>query len=562
MTRKKPWEDFYDVTNVRYVHSYWRNFESIYKKNNIDLSKTKDDSTFQKIIASVFIVLEEQVKEWKNLRNAFITSGVERNIFTSTDPQKALLEWNQMYQKYKKEKEYLGAIHDVMEIAAEYSTIHKKNIWKEDPKHSKAAEKYWNFLAQRMTQALDGFIAINKYIFENHSNAINFIDAEDYDKKLGTEASKQNVSQSVIRAITAINDILKSMGKGSIKNDGLNILKNDLETAKKDLLDTSKPWDQNKFEQLDRFFTLFGRQNPKNYLQNTFGAPKWTDVKGILYETIIEDAFKGSRFIFVPDGGKAAEELKEQTTSDLLTFEFNYKSKSVRGGISLKTTSDGSFNTFYAPQDFIDSSVFQQVENGLSSSNTVQWLRSNILALNTFNLDDETGRLSADGPKATGTTQYLDEFLDLEEYITGLMILPRALDGVYEFQDKITLKEFNGQVVYTALINMKDKFYWVADIAEKLVNSFKTNIVNNPFYKAKAQQERKNLTSFNFSSVSESQLKDFYNKKRAILGKLSSVLYTNISESLKAEIDELYRELGTSTPISKIGVTLNYKKLV
>jgi hypothetical protein len=93
-------------------------------------------------------------------------------------------------------------------------------------------------------------------------------------------------------------------------------------------------------------------------------------------------------------------------------------------------------------------------------------------------MDDESGRLSSDGPKATGTTQYLNEYLDFEEYITALMILPRALDGVYEFQDKITLKEFKGQLFYTALINMKDKFYWVTDIAENLVKSFKNNLTD------------------------------------------------------------------------------------
>ena len=555
------WEDVYDIESIDYVHSHWKFFENIYKKNNIKLNQSAKESVFEKAIASVFLILDKQVLEWKAMRKAFIEEGIRRKVFTSTDPVQSLARWNKLYKELnegKKADKNLGAMNKLLDITAKFPTASSGG----------KTQKYLKFIEDNLEDAFNSFITIVDYISSKSTTTVDFLEANDY-KSVKLLSSTDT---SVVRGITSINAILSTMGIRETGAGGLKKLKKDLMSAKNKLLATG---DQVSFEQLNTFFTLFGRQKPQKYLNNTIiqGNPAWIDSKGTLFESIVEDALVKKKLAVPPVDVDTGIQLSKTTTSDVLSWSFNYDSKTITGGVSLKTTASGSFNTGYSPADFLNSPVFKEVQNGMYTNSMISWLRANILTLNTFNVGDQDAKLKIDtiqvetkkGVKdqdvTVATDTYLQEFLDLEEFLAGLMILPRALDGVYKYQDTILLPEFENKLYYTALINLKERFVWVADLAEKLINSLKTNLDNNPYYKFKAKQEKNTSTSFKFG-YDKKTLEDFYNKKRAVLANMENILYKNISSAMFSEINQIYNSINSNTLISRIEVSLDYKKLV
>ncbi len=554
-----PWQDIYDVQSLDYVHSHWKYFENIYNKNNIKLGRK--DVFFQKAIASVFLILDKQVAEWKAMRKAFIEEGINRKVFTSTDPKKCLDRWNKLYKELnegEKADKNLGAMNKLLDITAKFPNASKGG----------KTQKYLDFIETNLENAFNSFITIVDYITSKQTSTTDFLEANDY-KSVKLVSSSDT---AIVRGITSINSILSTMGVKETGKIGLEKLKKDLINAKTKLLQKG---DDASFNQLNTFFTLFGRQKPQKYLNNTIiqGNPAWIDSKGTLFETIVEDALVKKKLAVPPVDSNTGIELSKTTTSDVLSWSFSYDSKTVTGGMSLKTTASGGFNTGYSPIDFLNSPVFKEVQNGMYTNRIISWLRANILTLNTFNAEESKEKLQIKTVKfetksglkekdiTVTTDKYLDEFLDLEEFLAGLMILPRVLDGIYQYQDNILLPEFKNKLYYTALINLKDRFVWVADLAEKLINSLKTNIEDNPYYKFKAQQEKNTSTSFKFG-YNKKHLEDFYNKKRSVLKNIDNILYSNISSAMSSEINEIYNSINSNTIISRIEVSLNYKKLV
>jgi len=123
-------------------------------------------------------------------------------------------------------------------------------------------QKYLKFIEDNLEDAFNSFITIVDYISSKSTTTVDFLEANDY-KSVKLLSSTDT---SVVRGITSINAILSTMGIRETGAGGLKKLKKDLMSAKNKLLATG---DQVSFEQLNTFFTLFGRQKPQKYLNNT-----------------------------------------------------------------------------------------------------------------------------------------------------------------------------------------------------------------------------------------------------------------------------------------------------
>jgi len=135
------------------------------------------------------------------------------------------------------------------------------------------------------------------------------------------------------------------------------------------------------------------------------------------------------------------------STSDTISFTYKVGDKTIKSGVSEKLTkSPGVLGKSYSGKDILENNYIGSKFLGEGTSikgpvlDIIYWLRSNMQALQYTKI-----HTSDDGKEFSfGESK---KFFDYEKNLSGLLGIPRVLDGVYDYaSESIELLEVNNKV--------------------------------------------------------------------------------------------------------------------
>lgn len=578
MSRKEQlnkWKDFYNIPeDGQYIHSHWDTFERIYQINNLNNNNIFNDF-FTKYKYVLVNILREYSAYSEDMRAGFIQEGVNQGVFTTTDPNQSLKEWNQLIQKIKSEYDLF---RNVLFLKSFQQTI--TDFAKTSKKVYQDKKRYIEEVSNNLQQIIEALITIYNFATTENSKLLQFANGIEY-KPYAKKVKAKDVHFDINRAFFAINQMVSNFQ--SSKTSGTDKTLQILEKIKKDFSKINDFNDPNQLEKIERFITTMTRQDPRKYIKDFLGGKTvFTDILGGLLEVGLEQGLKEQDGVYVDiakelaieSNKSAAELLKDLNVQDISIFKFTFDNEKIIGGASLKATKPTvSKNYAISDIDFSKTPFFKKMLSGSGSSiELLHWLRANIISLHNYTADDNSETFvrkitydkNTNKPKYSSNnyTEFIDKYLEMESDIAGISSIPRAFDGILEMQEEIKGRDFNGARFYNAVINIEDKFYWLYDILIKLIEELSTNFMTDAIsYKAQQEKSKKSV----YKTLGNPQkLEELWKKKINFIQSLRFPTYKKaISDSsIKTIISNIYDDLAYRSPIGNIGITIKYGRLI
>lgn len=257
------------------------------------------------------------------------------------------------------------------------------------------------------------------------------------------------------------------------------------------------------------------------------------------------------------------------STSDILVTQTKIKTSgktketTFNYGASLKLTRFPGLSRTYKTSDYENTKYFKsrfvkttglqasQLQNYLKS---LEYLRANISGLDSFSIpaDEEVN------------PSLKSKWLQTEKDIAGIFTVIRALDGVYDYNSTVRLKEKDTEIYHTSFINIRDQFIWMEDLLRDLIKKYKKQPRQAFSFKTASF---KNLNN----KISSKEAQELWNVKRKEMRRLKKlsedIQYENLydavnSSSVASAIEKLSKKPFNEITVDvKIGNLDIYKKI-
>lgn len=615
MAKKKgetEWKNFYKIPpDPYYVHSKVTNFEKTINHHNVTFNDV--GGIRSKILPVVIEVLKSHLPYWEGLRDQFIQLGKEKQAFANTKtPEDFLEKWNESFAESIAKDKIFKTLSQLYEVREKYvkvgRTSRKVQTGDKSSKFlntlaldiigtgSKAQKielagtekEYLDFMTDNFNVTIRELIRLYIQVLKSNRDLANFQGALKTEQITGVEKDL-NTRMVFIGINKLIANLPKSITKGKT---GLEAL---LEFKKHMVGFDGK--DPTTLEAVELFYTSLGRQSPKMYILGDILNPAMPNVFAALLEmttqrvadNLSENVQVSLKKLFKNAKGRSTGDvLKDITTTDTMFFELDVdikESKKIFFGASIKSVEGNKINRSYStePADFLNSKIISGVE-GSQHVKLLQWIRANISSLDAYNADGKSsvfqevetgsfvtvkrqGKREKEAVKKTvSNIPFYQDYLDLETELSAMMLIPRIFDGVFDYQEEITLKDFEGSIIHTAIINMKEgssknvQFVWVYDLLKKMIESLETKgLRENPFYSYKPESKYSPASVFNIQkSVNKSTLEAIWQRKQALYTSLNKkgqyITYESLiaDSSLRSSFEDIYKAVSFKSPVSTI----------
>lgn len=598
----QDWKDLYSVPSKdSYVHSNAANFEAVLNHNNIFKKGAGDFES--KIRPVVIRILEKHVEYWLDLRKQFIAAGMEDGIFTSSDTQKCLEEFNTFYQNGEASFTYLKAFRSMTKVSDKYIKIGRDggkftpkkqtrtdwlpvNTFFAGAKLVRDADAYIDLIETSWNEAIDALINVYNQIISENVKLLEFTHVIDVDD---AELVKAEPDFNRRFAFAKLNTLIVNMSAGTGGKTGLWGLIN----LKK--LFEGNPSDQTRQEMLIILFDSLGRQNLRGYLATTWSAAI-PNIRANLLE-LGSTALMGSmrtnkevtkalaKLIGDQDAGTV---LKNYTVADTIVFKTKLDIKTGDNlffGINLKSTQSSRLSRSYNTKEanFLHPAVLKDIKESSGPVQILHWLRANISSLTQFEASQkDTSKNHKSKVKSTiKDNNIFDNFLDLETELSALMLIPRVFDGVFDYQKGVALKNYEktGSRFHAALINVqkidknnddmrKVNFLWTYDLTNNMIKDLKTKKVTEIiYYNAKPGVKDSKASPIKIEGINESLLSGAWERKKKLYnsfisnGKFISYDILMSDSSLQSIFEEIYRGTSINSPITDIKFSVDFLKI-
>ena len=178
---------------------------------------------------------------------------------------------------------------------------------------------------------------------------------------------------------------------------------------------------------------------------------------------------------------------------------------------------------------------------------TMRWIRANIRSIKTF---------TPSGRTQSGVGTIVDNFIDLESRFASLSVIPRFLDGIYDYQqDNGGFKPGNskGARYHTALVLSGDQYIWTADILKKFLD----NLGNDKWTGLKTTN-KVNMNSLKY--FNQDHLERLWKEKRVSMKKMKNITYDKLYSNVDSQIERLYIEGIAKNTVKRARLTMNFKQ--
>jgi len=542
---KGPWADFYSADSVKYVHSNSLYFENIVNKTTV-LNNLSSDSSFSKNLLSIMlVVLDDHLSFWKQMASLAIKTGAEKKIYgvtLNTSPEEFLKKLNNAHDRLKKSEPVLGSLYEYNEIkilTTPDKSASKLKIEKSKKDIIEKVRDLYNVIANIHNAEATFLVPFLNYL--------NNAGITDY-------PSVADVSPNFNRAKEKINEVINAMGAKDIED-----LKSIIYGFNISELDPAKNPD---FDKIERFYSLTVRQAQEKYLKDWTGTridiPQWfgkflEDVENITFTT---DKEFGEKLMnakdFVPDIGK---KLQQGVITDKVVMTASYNEKRINLGTGIKLKSDTNLDKSYEAIDIVFTPYLKSFlgSNPVSVAgiNILEWLRVNIQALNVFSADEKINK------------NIIDKFKDIERKVAGLAILPRFLDGFYNYQqEKLSLEETGGEIYHTAFLLMDGKFYWTYSFLEQIIKDLRSNFGDTSKTTTFSTLNKGDTVELN--KIDAVQLERFYLEKLKAIKKLNQISYAALQNNpnVKSLIEDLYLSSLSESPVKRVNTSMKFSTMI
>lgn len=540
MKSKTAWEDLYAVGSMNYVHSNSKYFENILNKSTV-LGDFKDTSFTRALFNIILLVLEDHLSFWKKMADLAISKAKEEKLYIASESishEKFLEDLNNAYERLKEANSALGALYTYNDLKIK-TTTRTEEAKVEMIKNVKVLYESIAALYNVETTLVSPF-----FNYLKNSGITNF-------------KSMSEIAPNLAGIKEKINSAINILGAKDLKG-----LKNMIDNFNVEELDPSKNPDFNK---IFDFFTVFTRQQIKQFLTTGWMGGTQPDIPqfaGKYLEDIINITFSQDKFAgklmglknFVPDLGK---DLAKVSIIDkvVIVGEYDKKQLNLGTGIKLKESTDLTkryeLETDIVHTNYLKSFLGQHRALSQNSIDILKWLRVNFQSLNIFSNDEKL------------KNSIIDKFVDLEKRIAGLTILPRFLDGVYEYQtEKLSLPETGGQLYHTSFLIMDGKIYWTYKFLEQIIEDIKQNLGDTS--KTTTFSTLSSESEINLKKINVVELENLYWQKIQAMKDLDKVSYALLQKSpnVKPIIENLYLSSLSHTPVKSINTAMKFKKMI
>lgn len=539
-------KDFYAVGTVNYVHSNSKYFENILNKSTI--LRNFDNSTFTKALFNIIVlILEDHLSYWKKLADLAVQTAREKKLYIgqyySVSHEKFLEDLNKAYAKLQTIHPSLGALYKYNEI--KITTSFETKDSKEKIKKSKE-EMIKN--VKELYEAMAGIYNAETTLIAPFLNYL-------INSGITNFPSLSEVSPNFDRIKEKLDIVVKQMGAKDLQD-----LKNIIDSFNTSELDPNKNPD---FQKISNFYALTTRQQTGKYLSSTWTGtnidiPQWAGnfLEDVTNITLAQDNFArelmGSKD-FIPDVGK---KLKDRSITDKVIITTSHERKKINLGAGIKLKADTNLEKKYSAIDIVHTQYLESFLNSKPLSRSVidiiTWLRVNVQSLRIFANDEKLN------------DNIINKFKDLEIKIAGLVIIPRFLDGLYEYQtEKLSLPETGGELYHTSFLVFKGKIYWTYKFLEQIIQDIKNNMgdtSNTTTFKTSSSKE----TAVKFNTISAVELENLYLQKIKAMKNLDKVTYALLQNdpNVKSVIENLYLSSLSRSPISTINTVMKFETMI
>lgn len=256
------------------------------------------------------------------------------------------------------------------------------------------------------------------------------------------------------------------------------------------------------------------------------------------------------------------------STSDMLVTKINVnigktKETTFNYGASLKLTRFPGLSRTYKISSYEDTGYFKSrfvKTTGLKAFalqkylRSLEYLRANISGLDSFSL-----------PKNEEINPSLkNKYFNIEKDLSGIFTVIRALDGVYDYNQDVRLKEKDTEIYHTAFINIRNNFVWMEDLLRSLIERYKESPKQAFEFKVNSKNFKNKI-----SSKKAQKLWDVKRKEMRRLTKLEKEInYDNLydavnSSSIASSIEKLskkpFNEITVDIKIGNLEIYKNIK---
>jgi len=487
--RLYPTQDLYKIgPKPHYIHSHFRNFASQIELQNIDIN------LFNKEVRDeIIMVLQKELKFWTQMRKIFIDAAIEANFLNIKvkSPKKFLEEYNKKFNEILIQDTAAQQIFQYKDLSRKFidlqdqtrgQTFKKKSVQEKN----KAIKNYQDFMESSWEILYNIFSAILNYVDTEGNVATSFFNGED----LGDVKKEERQLEKISKRLNDFQEILEKILIFAMPKS---------DTQGKTLRELLKKFKENPSpKKIEKFLTASARVHVTKFIKGKFSGMSMPANMGNLLEAAVNTLI-GERIV--------GDEISKESVSDIINLTFKVDGKrTIKFGTSLKLTKTPAFKRKYVIEDPINA-----IKN-TKNKNILEWLRANIQSLNVYNLKPST--------KVSGM---YEDWLDMERDLAGLYSIPRTLNGVYE---DINNQSSGKPLYHTALINIKNEFYWTSDILETILSELEGSLKTN---------YTKDLVEFsefeNTLSPSDSELQKLWEVKKNTFKKLDIQLYENLKKS-------------------------------
>lgn len=589
---RDKWNDFYNVPgDGNYIHSHWENFKMIYDYNKIAEDLGDNSSFFNKMLSIMLQSADRHLDYWEKRRSEFIEAAIKNGFIGEKDrnPSTAILEINKKVNAILEHHKLFNAYR----VLTNFKNAYAKSDWGRttNVKEIRNIQQFVEKITENLGEIINALSQINDWAISALGSDYDFFAFNpegdltvEYDKK---KVKQKQISEIPARVVVAVNSTLSLLNIRGINTksarDQLEKIQSMIETIVNDISIHGNSSEY--FRGLDHFSLGIGRQTPREFAEEDLLKPDWSGILGGILEVVTDSVFDSegilnevAKSMGKDDASKLnwGQLLKDHTIVDNIAFNWEIEENGIKkmfiGGISAKSLASGSDTKSYETSifDYSTSEQLQKINNsGFSTISVLKWMRANVIALNTYNLEEKSIFESYEKSKIQPKMEprIVKPFLDLELKIAGIMGIPRAFDGIIEYSEEILVKDFNGYYFYTALLNASGKYYWMYDIIEKIIDQLKKDVNATTYIQFKPKGKYTEKSVYNMQGDKNKIENLWKTKENTIQNKKKNreqISYKSLigDKNLKRQISSLYEDLALKTPITTVFYSIKYGVIV
>lgn len=523
------WTDIYKIDqNPDYVHNFKDNFQTIYEAN-IGKLGAEYNALSEAAKTVIVAIMDELIVDWDKFRRAFIARGNELGLSDKNDPEGFILQYNK-YFKDSTSGKLTGDMLDLKQATFAYKQAAKSKTG--SSKKAEIVQENWSKLIKFFIEALNFYEEQNKIWVVQLTGETE----EQYKKRMNTKMPINLIVKEIKKALAPI---------GIKSDDDISSILNTLEKIQ----NGSISLDDETAEQI--FINSYENQ----FAQATGKLIEFTIDVDMKSDEILNQFVDNQTDIRMP----LSVMLKDVLVGDTLVATVKVDGKEIKFLSSMKLTDKVSVERPYNTiTDILETRNIEFANKAISVDNSIynkiNWIRKNLISLNVL----AYSRSISGEVTASSNSMDLKEFYAFEEDIALWNLIPRILDGIYEYQEEEIIKpQFQGNPVHTALFFTKGKFVWMVDILIGLRNLLSSGNIESGISKSSP--------SYFEPPIKPSDLESLYREKRQILQSLKNkkikIDYLTIAKDLKAlgQIDEIFKGWR---PIKALKTVTKYSQFI